>query len=121
MAPEGYKILDESPSLESEEEKQSFIGKIVLVGWDSKQAEGWFLGTVHSTSGFTRGDLQRVPTANFVVKYNPKLTDKKLNGNVAHELSARTYGAAQWWVQVEKDGSQPQQQPRKKQKKGKRS
>ena len=44
----------------------------------------------------------------------------KLNGSVAHELSARTHGVAQWRVQVEKDlGSLPQ--PKKKEKKKKKS
>ena len=36
-----------------------------------------------------------------------EVTGGKLNGSVAHELSARTHGVAQWWVQVEKDGSVP--------------
>ena len=49
-----------------------------------------------------------------------EVTGGKLNGSVAHELSARTHGVAQWRVQVEKDlGSLPQ--PKKKEKKKKKS
>ena len=79
--------------------------------------QGWFVGTVHSRGPFTKADLKNAPTANFVVKYNQKITGGKLNGSVAHELSARTHGAAQWWMQVEKDGSLPP--PKKKLKKKK--
>jgi hypothetical protein len=101
-APDGFKILEECPPLDSDSDKQNFIGKTVLIGWDSKAAQGWFLGTAHSRGPFTKADLKRAPTANFVVKYSSKLTAKKLNGNVACELSMRTHGVAQWWVQVEK-------------------
>ena len=37
-----------------------------------------------------------------LVKYSAKMTDKLLNGNVACELSARTHGVAQWWVEAVK-------------------
>ena len=47
-----------------------------------------------------------------------EVTGGKLNGSGAHELSARTHGAAQWWVQVEKDGSVPP--PKKKKTCGRR-
>ena len=78
--------------------------------------QGWFVGTVHSRGPFTKADLKKVPTANFVVKYNPKITGGKLNGSVAHELSVRTFGVEQWWVQVEKDGSLPPPKEEKKKK-----
>ena len=38
------------------------------------------------------------PTANYVVRYTPKQTNGLIDGLVACELSARTYGASQWWV-----------------------
>jgi hypothetical protein len=101
-APEGYKIVEECPALTTDPDQQNFIGKTVLMGWDTKDAQGWFLGTVHSTGPFTKADKKRVPTANFVVKYSLNLTAKKLNGTVAHELTERTHGVKQWWVQVEK-------------------
>ena len=42
-------------------------------------------------------------TANFKVFYDKKITQvKKLNGIVACELSAATYGSDQWWVLLEK-------------------
>ena len=56
-----------------------------------------------------------------MVKYNSKITGGKLNGSVAHELSGRTHGAAQWWVQVEKDGSVPAPKKKKEEEKKKRS
>ena len=102
VAPTGYKIVEECPPLGTETEMQEFIGKMVVVGWDSKVATGWFLGMVHSRGPFTKANLKNVPTANFVVKYTNSLTGKKLHGNVACELTARTHGAQQWWVQVEK-------------------
>ena len=94
VAPEGYKILEACPPLDNDSDKVNFIGKTVLVGWDSKAAEGWFLGKVHSSGPFTRADLKKVPLANFVVKYTSKLIAKKLNGNVVCELTARTHGVA---------------------------
>jgi hypothetical protein len=102
VAPEGYKILEACPPLDNDSDMANFIGKTVLVGWDSKVASGWFLGTVHSRGPFTQADLKKVPTANFVVKYASKLTAKKLNGIVACELTARTHGVGQWWVHIEK-------------------
>ena len=61
------------------------------------------MGTIHSTGPFTIADLKRAPSANFVVKYTAKMTgNKALNGCVTCELSARTHGATQWWVEVEK-------------------
>ena len=62
-----------------------------LHGHDSKQATGWFIGTVHSRN-VTPTDLKKAPTANFVVEYHAKLTDKKLNGKVSCELTERTHG-----------------------------
>ena len=103
VAPTGYKIVDECPPFATETDKQGFIGKMVLVGWDSKAAtSGWYLGTVHSRGPFTKTDMKKVPTANYVVKYKNSLTNKKLHGHVACELSEHTHGAQQWWVQVVK-------------------
>ena len=48
-----------------------------------------FLGTVQSSTVPAR-DLKKTPSANFVVEYQAKLTDKKLVGKVSCELSART-------------------------------
>eukprot|EP00966_Prymnesium_polylepis_P261717 6045947-Prymnesium_polylepis.1 len=33
------------------------------------------------------------------------MTDKKLVGKVSCELSAHTYGAAEWWVLVERENA----------------
>ena len=47
-------------------------------------------------------DLKKTLTANVVVKYKSKETDKVLNGNVACELSVQLYGADVWWVLLAK-------------------
>ena len=89
--------------LETQEERQELIGKTILYGHDSRAATGWFVGTVHSTT-ISASDLKKTPTANFVVEYVARLTDKKLVGKVACELSERTYGPCEWWVLVEREG-----------------
>ena len=104
IAPAGYTIVDDCPPLATELEKNNMIGKTVLYGWDSKNATGWFVGTVQSRNP-SATDLKKTPTANFVIKYMSKITDGALNGYVACELSARTHGPAEWWVVVEKDAT----------------
>ena len=104
IAPAGYTIVDYCPPLATELEKNNMIGKTVLYGWDSKNATGWFVGTVQSRNP-SATDLKKTPTANFVIRYTSKMTDGELNGNVACELSARTHGPAEWWVVVEKDAT----------------
>ena len=47
-APEGYKLLEHCPALESDADLSNFVDKLVLVGHDSRQARGWFVGRVHS-------------------------------------------------------------------------
>ena len=85
-------------------DKSNFIGKtVLLVGWDTDEAAGWFVGTVHSRGPFTQSDLKKVPTANFVVKYSKKATGGKVQGTVACELSEKVYGADMWWVMLRAD------------------
>ena len=69
---------------------------------DSLQARGWFVGRVHSLA-LSRADLRKTPSANVVIKYDPKLTSKKLHGLETRELSARLHGPKSWWVEVEKE------------------
>ena len=102
-APEGWQIVKDPPALGTEQELHELIGKNILYGHDSKEASGWFIGTVHSRN-VTRTDLKKTPSANFVVDYSAKLTDKQLVGKVACELSGRTYGPGEWWVSVEQVG-----------------
>ena len=75
----GYKIVDDCPPLTTELEKNNMIGKTVVHGWDSNNATGWFVGTVHSRN-LSASDLKKTPTANFVIKYTAKMTDGALNG-----------------------------------------
>ena len=74
----------------------------MLVGWDKDDINGWFIGTVHSTTISAR-DQQKTPTANCVVKYTKQRTSNKFVGQVACELSSRIYGPEKWWVLLEKD------------------
>jgi hypothetical protein len=102
VAPDGWTIDEVQPPLNSELEMNELIGKNILYGHDSKKAQGWFIGTIQSRN-LSPTDLKKTPTANFVVEYHAKLTDKKLVGKVACELSARTWGPKEWWVLVQKD------------------
>ena len=89
VAPAGYKIVDECPPLTTELEKNNMIGKTVLYGWDSGNATGWFVGTVHSRN-LSATDLKKTQTANFAVKYTSKMAGNATNGNVASlVMSAR--------------------------------
>ena len=63
---------------------------------------GWFVGTIQSRK-LSPTDLKKTQTANFVVEYHGKMTNKNLVGKVACELSARTWGPEEWWVLVQKD------------------
>jgi hypothetical protein len=58
---------------------------------------GWFVGRVAHNRVSVR-DKREVPTANYVVRDTPRQTHGFIDGLVACELSARTYGASQWWV-----------------------
>ena len=69
----------------------------MLVGWDTEDAVGWYIGRVHSASISAR-DKSKTPAANFVVKYTARHTNNALNGNVACELSLRMYGVGKWWM-----------------------
>ena len=88
VAPSGFRIRATCPPLESEIERQEMIGQHILYGWDTADAQGWFRGTVHSRTLSAR-DLRATPSANYVVKYKPAETEKRLNGAVACELSER--------------------------------
>ena len=103
-APAGYTIVGECPPMSTDDEMSALIGKQGLFGWDSTTASGWFLGTIQGRT-LSATDLRKTPSANYVVKYKAaqsRETGKTLNGNVACELSPRLYGAAVWWVLVER-------------------
>ena len=101
VAPADFKIVAEPPALEEEADLQNLIGKTVLVGWQTAKVMGWYLGAIHSRK-LSPTDLKATPTANFVVKYTNAKTNKKINGNVACELTTRKYGPSEWWVLLEK-------------------
>lgn len=44
-------------------------------------------------------------TANFIVEYTKKATGGLLQGQEGRELSARNYGADEWWLLLEPVGS----------------
>ena len=101
VAPEGYEIVGSCAPLATEADLHNFIGKIVYVGHDSKQARGWFVGRVHSCD-LSRADLKKTPSANFIIKYQGKDTGNKIKGSEARKLSADTYGTDLWWVELTK-------------------
>ena len=78
-----------------------FIGKYIYVGHDSRAASGWFIGRVQSRN-LSDADLKKSPSANFVIKYSSKETNKVLSGLEARELSALTHGPTRWWVELQK-------------------
>ena len=100
VAPAGYKILEECPPMTTDAEMSALIGKQGLFGWDNTVASGWYLGKIQGR-GLSATDLRKTPTANFVVRYTKAQTGS-IHGNVACELSPRLYGAAVWWVLVER-------------------
>ena len=101
-APAGYKIITECRPLESDADLRELVGKLVLTGHDSRQARGWFIGRVHSLT-LSAADLRKTPSANVIIKYDRKLTGKKLHGLEARELSASLHGPGAWWVEVEQE------------------
>ena len=101
VAPPGYTMVDVCPPLETSYQQQSLIGKVILYGWEDSARTGWFVGRV-ARNRVTARDKREVPTASHVVRYTARQTNGKIDGLVACELSARTYGANQWWVLLQK-------------------
>ena len=101
VAPTGYTMVDVCPPLETSYQQQSLIGKVILYGWEDSARTGWFVGRV-ARNRVTARDKREVPTASHVVRYTARQTNGKIDGLVACELSARTYGANQWWVLLQK-------------------
>ena len=96
-APPGYIMVQACPPLDTRCQKRSLIGKTILYAFEEGDRCGWFVGRVAHDRVSAR-DKREVPTANYVVRYTPKQTNGLIDGLVACELSARTYGASQWWV-----------------------
>lgn len=97
----GFTFATSCPPLETPADRNSLIGRLVYVGWDSNGVRGWYMGTIHSTVVSAR-DKQKTPSANFVVKYTSQRTNNQVNGLVACELSDRVHGPTKWWVLLEK-------------------
>ena len=102
VAPEGYTIIEDLGPLDSEADLVKLIGMPILCGLETRQAMGWFVGTVHSRS-LSSTDKKKTPTANFVVKFKKSVTkNKNVDGCVAVELTERTHGPGVWWVLLQK-------------------
>ena len=67
----------------------------------TKDAEGWYKGTVHSR---TRDRDRSAARTNKYKAGENNSTNRVLNGCVSSELSAATYGSAAWWVVLERAG-----------------
>ena len=100
VAPNGYTIAATCPPLETRREKDALMGKLVLHGWEDHLRTGWFVGRV-TRNRVTARDRREVPTANYVIRFTARQTNGQLDGLVACELSARTYGIDQWWVMLQ--------------------
>ena len=96
-APPGYIMVQACPPLGTRCQKRSLIGKTILYAFEQGNRCGWFVGRVAHDRVSAR-DKREVPTANYVVRYTHRQTNGLIDGLVACELSARTYGASQWWV-----------------------
>ena len=103
-APPGYIIVETCPPLDTRRQQRSLVGKMILYGWEDYDRTGWFVGRV-AHNRVTARDKREVTTANFVVRYSAKQTNGQIDGLVACELSARTYGASQWWVLLQHSGA----------------
>ena len=103
-APPGYTMVEACPPLETRRQKRSLVGKLILYGWEDDDRTGWFVGRVAHNRVTTR-DRRGVPTANYIVRYTAKQTNGQIDGLVACELSARTYGDSQWWVLLQRSGA----------------
>ena len=104
VAPPGYIMVEACPPLETKRQKRSLVGKLILYGWEDDDRTGWFVGRV-AHNRVTARDKRGVPTANYIVRYTAKQTNGQIDGLVACELSARTYGASQWWVLLQRSGA----------------
>ena len=104
VAPPGYLMVEACPPLDTRRQQRSLVGKMILYGWEDDDRTGWFVGRV-AHNRVTARDKREVTTANFVVRYSAKQTNGQLDGLVACELSARTYGASQWWVLLQHSGA----------------
>ena len=90
-------MVQACPPLDTRCQKRSLIGKTILYAFEEGDRCGWFVGRVAHDRVSAR-DKREVPTANYVVRYTHRQTNGLIDGLVACELSARTYGASQWWV-----------------------
>ena len=104
VAPPGYLMVEACPPLDTRRQQRSLVGKMILYGWEDDDRTGWFVGRV-AHNRVTARDKREVTTANFVVRYTAKQTNGQIDGLVACELSARTYGASQWWVLLQHSGA----------------
>ena len=118
MAPEGFKIATAAPPMETREEEQGLIGKIVLFKWDGAPLEagefGWYRGTVAKRA--TEPQIKATAGVNFQVRFVnsetggtlpfriiPKsFTGKKKFAFVPVGLTKDVWGANGKWVVLEK-------------------
>lgn len=100
--PHGFRYVADAPPLGSDAELLALVGRYILHAFDLPHVKGWFIGRI-AARGVSHADLQRTPTADFVVKYDKKLTKSShLNGRVASTLTNDKYGAKEWWMLLER-------------------
>ena len=72
----------------------------MLVAHDSKAATGWYRGKI-KLFGVSEAWKERLPKANFLIKYTKKDTADVLQGDEARELTTHNYGPGEWWLLLE--------------------
>ena len=111
VAPEGYKILHSCPiDPQDPDWKTSLLGKTVLCAFDRSvypdKQHGWFRGRVASTAvhkKYRKREGGGQLTHEVLYPSLPKgenATPVYHGARVPHDLSAKTYGAHKWWVEL---------------------
>lgn len=96
--PEGYMYVNAAPPLESDEDKLKLVGRFIMHAFHTDTFRGWLMGKI-TARGVSNRDLQKTPTANFVVTYDKRRTKQRsLDGRVASTLLASNYGPCEWWI-----------------------
>ena len=98
--PIGFKYILTKPPMKTPDEGRAMVGRYIHHAWDAGKAiQGWFVGKITEFGVTNRRDLQKKPSANFVVSYDKNLTrNKTLHGRVASTLSVDRYGPGEWWL-----------------------
>lgn len=92
-----------APPVATDEEQLRLVGSFIMHAWDTGSIQGWFKGKI-THKGVSPRDQIATPSANFVVKYDKRVTGlKELDGRVASTLTPDKYGPREWWLLLERN------------------